>query len=66
MQRLDRYAQSVEYMNKLVREGKAIVIRPAKHISKFEQDAQKLRDYYRNGYVGAGMHMKKVKSFLLD
>ena len=66
MQRLDRYAQSVEYLNGLEQEGRAIVIRPSKHISKFEQDAQKLRDYYRNGFIAAQMNMKRVKSFLSD
>ena len=62
--RLDRYARSVEYMQKLEQEGRAIVIRPTKHISKFEQDSRKLREYYRNGYKGAQLHMKKVREFL--
>ena len=62
--RLEVYEKSVEYMRTLESEGRAIVIRPVKHISKFEQDPVKLREYYRNGYMAARMNMKKVREFL--
>ena len=64
LDRLDRYEKSVELMRQLESEGRAIVIRPTKHISKFEQDSGKLREYYRNGYVGAGVYMKRVLEFV--
>ena len=61
--RLDRYEESVEYMKKLETEGRAIIIRPTKHISKFEQDNARLREYYRNGYMAARVDMKRIKGF---
>ncbi len=62
--RLDRYAESMEYMHALEREGRAIVIRPSKSISKFEQDTAKLRAFYRHGYNAAKMNLKRIRSFL--
>ena len=54
----------VEYMNELEREGRAIIIRPTKHISKFEKDSARLREYYKNGYDAAKLRMKDIKSFI--
>ncbi len=62
-QRLERYEKSVEYMKSLESEGRAIVIRPTKHISKFEKDTARLREYYRNGYQAAQLQMKIIKGF---
>ena len=59
--RLERYAESMEYMRSLEAEGRAIVIRPTKHISKFERDTARLREYYRNGYHAAQLEMKRIK-----
>ena len=61
--RLERYAESVAYMRELEAEGKAIVIRPTKHVSKFERDTARLREYYRNGYQAAQLEMKNIKKF---
>lgn len=64
LSRLDRYEKSVLLMRKLEQEGRAVVIRPTKSISKFEQDTGKLREYYRNGYMAAGVYMNQVLEFL--
>jgi predicted patatin/cPLA2 family phospholipase len=50
-------------MRALEAEGRAIVIRPTKHISKFERDTASLREYYRNGYLAAQLEMKRIKGF---
>ena len=62
--RLDRYEENVRYMNELEQEGRAVVIRPTKSISKFERDPAKLREYYKNGYDAAKARMKEIKIFL--
>ncbi len=64
LDRLQRYDASVEYMNRLVQEGRAIVIRPRKNISKFERDVAKLRGQYRHGYRAAQVELKRIKEFL--
>lgn len=62
--RLDRYNESFEYMKRLESDGKAIVIRPRKNISKFEKDNTKLRSYYKHGYDAALSNMKNIREFL--
>ena len=63
-QRLVRYGDSVEYMKKLVEDGRAVVIRPRKSISKFEKDNAKLRSYYKHGYDAALSQLKSIEEFL--
>lgn len=60
-ERLERYAKNMRYMRALEADGRAIVIRPTKHISKFERDNTRLREYYRNGYQVARSKMKRIK-----
>ncbi len=63
-QRIENYNKSFEYMRKLEAEGRAIVIRPTKRISKFETDNKKLRAQYKHGYDAGRAEMKRVKDFL--
>ena len=63
--RYERSDESMRYMRELEQEGKAIVIRPTKNMSKFEQETTKLRAQYRHGYNAAKAEIKRIKSFLL-
>ncbi len=62
--RIERYNKSFSYMRELEAEGRAIVIRPNKKMSKFETDARKLRAQYKHGYDAARCEMKRIKEFL--
>ena len=59
--RLERYGKSMEQVRSLEAEGRVIVIRPTKSISKFERDPVRLREYYRNGYQVAQRKMRKIR-----
>jgi predicted patatin/cPLA2 family phospholipase len=51
MHRTDIYQEQVEYLDRLVAEGRAYVIRPAiDSISKFERDKDKQDEFYQHGY----------------
>jgi len=62
--RLERYEESAAYMRELEADGRAIVIRPRKSISKFERDNAKLRSYYKHGYDAAQSSMRRIRDFL--
>ena len=62
--RLQSYKRSLDRLDQLEREGRAIVIRPLHVISKFEKDIPTLRAFYRHGYTEARKNLKKIKAFL--
>ncbi len=63
-ERIRRYNESFEYMRRLEAEGRAIVIRPTRTISKFETDNEKLRAQYKHGYDAARAEMKRIRQLL--
>lgn len=60
------YNQTVEFCNKLEKEGKAIIIRPedSQSINSFEKDINKLRDGYKAGYEAAISKMEQIKKII--
>ncbi len=63
-ERIERYGRSFEYMRQLEAEGRAMVIRPTKKMSKFETDNVKLRAQYKHGYDAGRANMKAIREFL--
>ncbi len=59
------YKKELELLNKLEKEGKAIVIRPdIECIHKFEQDDEKVEEFYQNGRKVAMDKIKILKKFV--
>lgn len=65
MNRHKKYNETLEYIEKLETEGKAIVIRPSKKltIDKFEKNPEKLHELFQNGYEDAKNFYEKIKEF---
>lgn len=61
-----RYNETLEFVEHLEAEGKALVIRPANlyKINGFERDAEKLTNLYNQGFNDAEAAMEKVKKFI--
>lgn len=60
------YNQTVEFCNKLEREGKAIILRPeeSQAINSFEKDINKLKNGYKAGYDAAINKLEEIKAIL--
>lgn len=65
MDRYDRYAQCMEKMSRLEKEGKVMVIRPEKtYVKAFDTDLDKLEEAYRIGRAAADSRMSEILSFM--
>lgn len=58
------YNETVEFCEKLEKEGKAIIIRPTQEqaVNSFENDVMKLEEAYTNGYNACIQNLEKIKS----
>ncbi len=62
MSRVERYQHTVELMEQLEEEGRAIIIRPTlPAISKFEKDAMKIAESYKDGIQQADKHLYEIQ-----
>lgn len=61
MLRYERYNETIEYIEQLEAEGKALVIRPVEKIvvDRMERNVQKLTDFYNQGYACARAAFKR-------
>lgn len=64
MERPERYNESVKYCEELVKEKKAMIIRPNHLLNSFESDVRKLEMSYWHGYRMTKEKMKRIKAFL--
>lgn len=64
MERPNRYNELVCYCEDLVKEGKAMILRPTHPLDSFEKDIRKIEMSYWHGYRMAKEKMKKIKAFL--
>ena len=66
MKRMDYYMESVEYMEKLSREGRALIIRPSlPELSKMEKNEEVIEAYYQNGRAKAEEKLDELRGWLL-
>lgn len=65
-QRHIHYAQQMEYVERLRRNGQAFVIRPREDmgVKRVEKDVNKLRELYRQGYEDAKRCRRELAAFL--
>ena len=64
LKRTDVYTRQLEFLNKLEKEGKAIILRPEiECIKKFEQDDDKVEAFYQDGINVANKNLEKLKAF---
>lgn len=65
MDRYKNYNETLEYIEKLEREGKAIVIRPSQElkVGRLEKDPEKLQKLFENGYEDAKNSYEKIMGF---
>lgn len=64
LSRAERYNENVKYCEELVKEGRAMIIRPNHLLNSFESDVRKLEMAYWHGYRMTKEKMKKIKKFL--
>lgn len=65
MTRVERYGKTVELMEELENQGRLIVFRPTlPPISKFEKDADKINESYRDGYTQADIRIAELTQFM--
>lgn len=64
LSRAERYNENVQYCEELVKEGRAMIIRPNHLLNSFENDVRKLEMAYWHGYRMTKEKMKKIKSFI--
>lgn len=64
MERPERYNEAVKFCEELVKEKKAIIIRPNHLLNSFESDVRKLEMSYWHGYRMTKEKMKRMKTFL--
>lgn len=62
--RAEHYNISMDLCERLEREGKAIVFRPAEALSSFEKDVEKMKASHLMGYNQAKNNAQKIKGFL--
>ena len=62
----DRYNQTKDYINKLEKEGRIIVVQPKKAVtvSRLEKDKKKLQDLYDDGVNDMKEKLEELKSIL--
>lgn len=63
LERHIKYNEILDFCEKLEKEGKAVILRPAEHeaVESFEKDVVKLREAYDNGYKLAMSRMDDIK-----
>lgn len=64
LSRPERYNETVKYCEALVKEGKAMIIRPTHPLDSFESDVRKLEMAYWHGYRMTKEKMSKIKRFI--
>jgi predicted patatin/cPLA2 family phospholipase len=64
--RPDMYNKTVEYCEKLEREGKAIILRPEYNVESMEKDLTALERNYKHGYDMAKSQMNEIKKLLVE
>ncbi|BCJ99492.1 patatin-like phospholipase family protein [Anaerocolumna chitinilytica] len=64
--RPDMYNKTVEYCEKLEREGKAIILRPEYNVESMEKDLAALERNYKHGYDMAKRQMNEIKKLLVE
>ncbi len=64
--RPERYNEEVKFCEQLVKEGKAMLLRPNHLLNSFESDVRKLEMAYWHGFRMTKERMKKIKRFLSD
>ena len=64
LRRTDVYKEEIRLMRNLVKEGKALVLRPTiPCIHKFEQDDDKVEEFYQNGRDVALANLDRLRKF---
>lgn len=65
LNRVERYWETVEIMERLEKQGKIFIFRPTlTAISKFEKDNSKIMESYRDGYTQADERMSELARFM--
>lgn len=64
LNRHTEYNATVRYCEELERRGKAIIIRPNKHIESLEKDVNVLKETYNMGYNMAIENMERIRKFI--
>ena len=63
--RHNNYNETLEFCDKLEKQGKAIIIRPEYKLESFEKDVNKLKSSYDHGYDLATKHLTEIKSLFI-
>ncbi|MGE7835121.1 patatin-like phospholipase family protein [Viridibacillus arvi] len=63
-QRVEHYNASLDYCERLEKEGKAFIFRPDAPLNSFEKDLTQMRANYDMGYKKAAKQMDELKAFL--
>jgi predicted patatin/cPLA2 family phospholipase len=58
------YNRQIEHINKLEKEGKAIVFRPAHSLNSFEKNTDRMREVWQMGKDAAAARVDEIKAFL--
>lgn len=65
MTRVERYAKTIELMERLEREGRIMTFRPTlPPISKFEKDSEKIMESYHDGYTQADQRLDELLEYM--
>lgn len=65
LNRVERYWETVDLMEKLEKQGRAFILRPTlPAISKFEKDNAKIMESYRDGYTQTDERMSELARFM--
>lgn len=67
MNRYKNYNETLDYIEELEREGKALVIRASKElkVDRLEKNSEKLHEIFQNGYKDAENMYDRIKEFIL-
>ncbi|KOO48802.1 patatin-like phospholipase family protein [Viridibacillus arvi] len=63
-QRVEHYNASLDYCERLEKEGRAFIFRPDAPLNSFEKDLTQMRANYDMGYKKAAKQMDELKAFL--
>lgn len=60
------YNETLDFLNELEKQGKAIIIRPIKPIKvkRMDRNKSKIKDLYREGYIEAGQRYNEIIDFI--
>ncbi len=64
LERPNLYNEAVQYCDELVKEGKALILRPNHLLNSFESDIRRLEMSYWHGYRMTKEKMRRIKRFL--